>query len=447
MSYVFDTNPTVLLPKKADNAVVVELLSNYTYSTEWNVIFSEQNYISIGNYEKAEYSDAEYVINVTDGGVYVAGNDYPSTMRGFLSFLERIKYSEQDNSFYIENCCITEKPLISFRCTHLCIFPETEFDFLKKCIRSCAIAKFSHIILEFWGMLKFDCMKELSWPFAYTKEKVRELVKEANALGVEIIPMFNHLGHASAAREIRGKHVVLDQNPRYEYLFESYGWIWNIKRADVRKLLADVRNELMEVCGEGKYFHLGCDEAYAYGHETAKAHEMVEFLNGISKELNAKGRRGIIWHDMLLSNDEFKGYCACSDKDVADILINNIDKELIIADWQYSVHNETWTTSRKFKEKGFDVLCCPWNNVQNVDEAIDTVLSNGLFGIIHTTWHTLHGGFREMIYAGVYSYGTSAENREDIQRFYAADVARKALPAFGDYEKGGWSRKMTGPGL
>jgi hypothetical protein len=112
---------------------------------------------------------------------------------------------------------------------------------LKKCVRSCAIAKYSHIIFEFWGMLKFDCMKELSWPFAYSKEEIKKIVSEANALGVEIIPMFNHLGHASACREINGKHVVLDQNPQMEYLFESYGWAWNLKRDDVRSLLSKVR--------------------------------------------------------------------------------------------------------------------------------------------------------------------------------------------------------------
>ena len=56
-------------------------------------------------------------------------------------------------------------------------------------------------------------------------------------------------------------------------------------------------------------------------------------------------------------------------------------------------------------------------------------------------------GFREMIYAGVLSYGTNKKNLDDILRFYCADIARKALPSFGEYEKSGWSEKMTGPGL
>lgn len=447
MSYIFDTHPRIVLPQKANNPVIGELLSNYTYGMKWDVVYSDSNDISIGNDTKAEFDDSEYIINVTDGGVYIEGRDHSATMRGFLSFLEKIKYSEQDHSFYIENCRITKKPLIDFRCVHLCIFPETKLDFLKKCIRSCAIAKFTHIIFEFWGMLRFDCMKELSWPFAYTKEKIREIVKEANALGVEIIPMFNHLGHASACRERNGKHVVLDQAPRYEYMFHSYGWIWNFSRSDVRHLLAEIRGELIELCGEGKYFHLGCDEAYAFGHNEDQACAMAQYLNAVSKELHVKGRRGIIWHDMLLSKNEFPGYVATSDKGISNILIKNLDKKLIVADWQYDIHKETWKTSQRLKESGFDVLCCPWDHKQNVNEAVNTVVSDRLFGLIHTTWHTLFHGFREMIYAGVLAYGTDQENLDDIRRFYCAAVARKALPSSGEYEKCGWSETMTGPGL
>jgi len=183
------------------------------------------------------------------------------------------------------------------------------------------------------------------------------------------------------------------------------------------------------------------------GSDENEALKMAEYLNKISDDLRSKGRRAIMWHDMLLSNEEFKGYVAHSSSKVSDILIQNTDKSIIIADWQYSCHNEAWRTSPKFKENGFDVVCCPWNNKQNISEAVDTVTANKLYGIIHTTWHTLHYGFREMIYAGVASYGTSRKDLDDIHRFYCASVARKALPSYGEYEKCGWSEKMTGAGL
>lgn len=448
MSYFLETIPTINMPSIADNPVIEELLKNYTYGAKWNVFCNlNNNCITMGNYKEINRGNSEYVLNVTDDGVYIEGRDYSATMRGFLTFLEKIKYSDSEDCFYIEKHCIAESPLLNFRCVHLCIFPETKLDFLKKCVRSCAIAKYSHIILEFWGMLKFDCMKELSWPFSYSKEEIKEIVKEANALGLEIVPMFNHLGHAPASRAINGKHVVLDQNPGYEYMFESYGWIWNFKRDDVYELLSKIRDELIEVCGKGSYFHIGCDEAFSIGSDEVKAMEMTAFVNRVSADLKAKGRRAIMWHDMLLSHQEFEGYVANSKKEISDAIIKSLDKNIIIADWQYACHNETWKTSKKFKENNFDVVCCPWDNAQNINEAVDTVVSNELYGIIHTTWHTLFTGFTKMIYAGVASYTSNKEIRSDANMFYCAAVVRKALPSCGEYEKCGWSEKMTGPGL
>ena len=116
MSYILDTENAISMPMSAENSVTEELLSNYTYGRKWNVAYNAQgNCITVGNYTKADYGDSEYVINVTDDGVYIEGREFPSTMRGFMTFLERIKYSVDDGSFYIENCCITENPLMSFR--------------------------------------------------------------------------------------------------------------------------------------------------------------------------------------------------------------------------------------------------------------------------------------------------------------------------------------------
>ena len=261
MSCILDVSKKFNMPIKANNPVIEELLSNFTYGEKWEVSYEgEQNQITFGNYIPCELESFEFALNISAEGVYISGKDYSSLIRGFITFLEEIKYSEKDDTFYLEENCIRKNPIIDFRCAHFCLFPDINLDFMKKCIRSCAIVKYSHLIIEFWGTLKFDCMKELGWTFAYSKEEIKELVNEANALGIEIIPMFNHLGHASASRSMEGKHVILDQNPKYEYMFESYGWVWNFQKEEVSVLLSKVRKELIELCGEGRYFHLGCDE-------------------------------------------------------------------------------------------------------------------------------------------------------------------------------------------
>lgn len=446
MKYILKKSEKIILPSAANHPVVEEFLSNYTYGERWELAYHGEDRITIENGAEIERENAEFVLNVTQDGVYISGEDYSATMRGFITFLEKIKYEEKENYFYLETGCTYGKPKMKFRCAHLCLFPQTDLQFFRKCVRSCAIVKYSHLIFEFWGMFSFECLKELSYPFAHSKEVIREIVEEANALGVEIIPMFNHIGHASSCRGANGQHVVLDQNPRYAYLYETYGWVWNFKREDVRELQRKMRDELMEVCGKGNYFHLGCDEVHSFLNDEDNARGMAAYINQVAAELREKGRRAIIWHDMMLSQDYWEEkYFGNSSRSVSDILMNSIDKRILIADWQYKNHDGPWKTSKRFKESGFDVVCCPWDDLQNNREAAQTVEEYELCGAIHTTWDTIISGFRSMIYAGKIFYGADdVDCLEDVIWFYSAEVVRKAMPCHGEYEKSGWSEKMTG---
>lgn len=301
-------------------------------------------------------------------------------------------------------------------------------------------------------MLRFDCMSELSWPFAYTKEEAKRVIGEANSLGMEVIPMFNHLGHASACRERNGKHVILDQNPRYEHLFNDFGWEWNFEDEEVYSLLKQIRKELIELCGNGSYFHLGCDEAYSLGHGTNSGKELCKYINRIEAELESDGRRAIIWGDMLLDKESFKNeperYSANCETEIVDTITNHLNKNIIIADWQYSLTCQQWKSAQMLSSKGFDIICCPWDNIENAKSAIDTVQSLNLYGIMHTTWHTLFSGFPAMVFSGKSSWNKSAYMIHKKEGYhYCASIVRKVCPANGDYEKAGWSEKMTGPGL
>lgn len=145
---------------------------------------------------------------------------------------------------------------------HICVFPENDLYFIKKLIRLAVLCQYTHIVIEFWGMLRYDRLKELAWPHAFTKAEAGELIRECRELGMEPVPMFNHLGHATGSRLCYGKHVVLDQNAKLEHLFTPDGWAWNIGSSEVAELLRGIRIELYELFGPGEYCHIGCDEAY-----------------------------------------------------------------------------------------------------------------------------------------------------------------------------------------
>ncbi len=451
----------ICFPEKANNMVINEILKAFTFSTLTKCSFTQKtNTISIGSAEKILEDNMDFTINVTAQGVCISAKDYPKLMNGFTTFLELLKYSKTDG-FYIPLGVYSDKGSMEFRSVHLCIFPETKLEFLKKCIRTCAFAKYTHVVLEFWGMFKYNCLKELSWPFALCKDTVRDLAKEINALGMEIIPMFNHLGHASGCRIMHGKHVVLDQNPKYEYMFKNYGWEWDYSKPEVYDLLAKVRDELIEVCGAGSYFHLGCDEAYAACLDEESVAEMTEYINRLSHELMSKGRRAIIWGDMLLCTEDIvklEGtYYANSKREVSEYLLNNLSKDIIIADWQYEALDDVWKTTEFLKSYGFTMLCCPWNNEENIVSAIKTANTLGIMGIMETTWHTLIQVFPLMVFGGYYAYSYGSKNAlhplykdtlgKDTFRCHAATIARKVSPSGGEYLKAGWSEESVGAGL
>ena len=264
----------------------------------------------------------------------------------------------------ITMAAVCPHPSMDMRSIHVCVFPETTLTLLEKCFTMAGLLKCSHIVLEFWGTIQYDALPEMAWSGrSYSKRQIKPLIELANDFGMEVVPMTNHLGHASQARGGMGKHAVLDQNPRLATLFEPDGWTWCLSNPRVHTLLRRFREELIELCGEGKYFHLGCDEAYSYAScrrcaGKDRVEMLARYLNGLAAELDEQGRRAFIWGDQFLDAQAWKGtgYIATSRPDqMTHLALEKLDRRLIIADWQYSLTEEEKIRSAElFREKGFD---------------------------------------------------------------------------------------------
>jgi hypothetical protein len=171
-----------------------ELWANFTLSTgKLNIEKSKsmkENEFAITNLAKnisfpILEKGFEYAIDVNSEGIFVSSNDEKGIIHAFTTLLQMIEPKNLEvgkEKFAIKNCSISDKPAISFRGIHICIFPETTLIFVQKVIRLSGLMKFTHIVIEFWGTLKYDVMSELSWENAYSKDQIRPLIKEANAL-------------------------------------------------------------------------------------------------------------------------------------------------------------------------------------------------------------------------------------------------------------------------
>ena len=407
----------------------------------------------VGGVALPEVGEYEFAIRISGGGVAVVGRDRRGLLHGYYTLLEMIRPISLDEGmeeFALSACEIYDAPDLEIRAAHFCLFPENKLYELERFIRVCAILKCTHISLEFWGTLKFDCLAELGWADAHGKDEIRELIGLARELGVEVIPTFNHWGHATQSRGRLGKHTVIDQNPRLATMFNRTGWVWEIGQDRVRALHREIRRELIELCGEGDFFHIECDEAYeAEGVEGLC--EFTDYLGEVCAELKALGRRPMMWADMLLLRERFprdvRYSCNLRCTEAEDVMLAGVPREVIAVDWQYEVTEHPFKTSEHLKALGFEVMTAPYDrSYANPAAAVRTATELGLKGVMHTTWHTMHRGMRHL-----HLTLRRAWNKDfvwcDGEMMYVSALVGKAFPSGGDYARSGWSERQIGPGI
>ena len=388
--YLFlDNKTTVIADDRMNNETVKKLWNSFTLTTSEICFEKGENFsFCLGNTQLPTLSEGkEYVLNVDKNGAAITGKDYGGLMRGFMSLLMKIEPDE--TTLKIKSVLEESNYNIHNRMIHICVFPENDLYFIKKLIRLCALCQYTHIVIEFWGMLQYDCLKELAWPHAFTKAQAAELIEECRNLGIEPIPMFNQLGHATASRLCYGKHVVLDQNPKLQYMFTPDGWAWNIESEAVKRLLKQVRQELYKLFGEGEYMHIGCDEAYYISRNNTLRKQLPEYLEKSTNEVESEGRRPMLWMDMLLEKGAFKDCYTVGEKDEVENIRNATAKSSVFVDWQYDRVETPIPSLLSLKNCGRDAMGAPWFKAQNYNAHVQTIENNDLFGIMLTTWDTL----------------------------------------------------------
>jgi hypothetical protein len=122
-------------------------------------------------------------------------------------------------------------------------------------------------------------------------------------------------------------------------------------------------------------------------------------------------------------------------------MLHGLNRDIVLADWQYHAKKAPVETSKVFQTSGFDTLLCPWDAGEaNLRAVIETAKASGLFGVMHTTWHTLSSGMPYVLLAAVGSFDGQWRFNVPGAQAYTAALWRKVMPIEGDYRKAGWSR-------
>lgn len=402
MDCLFSGKQQIRIDPSADTALLADLFRNYTGRTcEAEFLPGDPRTAVCGQAPlPALGENDEYVLQIAPTGFCVIGQDRVGMIRGLLALFLRIR--PQKTGFALSAETVHGAFSVSVRMAHLCVFPENTFPEIRKWVRAFGMLQYTHLIVEFWGTFPFESFPEYGWAeYAFSKPQVRTLVREGKALGMEMIPMLNVLGHASGCRLRSGKHAVLNRHPEYAYLFSPDGWAWNFTDPEVCGRLAQMRSELYDVFDDPRCFHLGLDEAYIYRRGYVSAEAVADYFGKAVREILDEGKTPLLWADMLIPKSALQTVgevhsCAQEDK-TAQRMLDALPKEAILCDWEYEARQAPVEPSVYLKEHGFRVVGCSWYKTGNIAAYVETAKTAPLFGAMLTTWHTLSANARSLL--------------------------------------------------
>ena len=192
-------------------------------------------------------------------------------------------------------------PVVPVRGVHLDLkgTPPT-FDRLLRLLEVFAALRYNAVLVEWEDTFPWTTDERFRCETAYSPEQVGRFHAAAARLGLEVIPLVQCLGHMETWLSPRGyEHLreVPDRSDVLNPLAEGARDLVGRNVANVLALSPDVR-----------HFHLGGDEAWSFGMhpdtkafiaEHGKGALYLQHVEPILDELNARGIRPILWHDMM----------------------------------------------------------------------------------------------------------------------------------------------------
>ena len=243
------------------------------------------------------------------------------------------------------------------------------------------------------------------------------------------------------------KNVVLDQNPRLSLLFEPMGWSFCISNPETIEIINAASDELIELFGPGEYFHMGLDESLDFAtcnlcYKKNKGEFLAEFVNAVAERMRKKGRRTMIWADMLQPITKYLTPNATKSLPTHEAL-GKIDKDVLIVDWQYYTDDKKNPTAKHISDQGYQVITASYNDFANMQLMAENAGSSNYFGYMSTGWGEEKTNADLILYSADVAWNAKRANEIDSfrlePRFYAVgNLQRKLLPTSATIESAGW---------
>ncbi len=296
--------------------------------------------------------------------------------------------------------------------------------------------KMNTYMLYLEDMLQFDAYPSIGKGRGrLTKDEVKEIVSYAKEHFIEVVPIFQTLGHYEN---------ILTQDKFLKYAEFPGAASLNVSNDSIYIFLDNMLKEVFELF-PSKYFHMGADESYDVGLGASKylvdstdiATVHANHYKKIYNICKKYGKTVLMYGDIILKHPE---------------ILSKIPKDIIIVDWHYRP-SYNYPSAKTFNDEGFKYYVSPssWNfltpfpaNINalpNIKYFIKTGLENNASGMINSNWGDYGAEtFKEFI---LFDYAWSAQcswnfNESNIETFsknYFYDFFGVNDPGFTDVYK------------
>lgn len=371
--------------KKKLEVIRIQVLDSFPEiksSLSKNSLFFPNNLYEVVTAKK-DFQDQGYLLIAINSKLVVETNSKQGLFYGIQTLIQLLN-SNQDK-LSINEIKVLDYPALLIRgiSDDISRGQAPKIENLKKFIQNISHFKINHYYLVYMqDMFKFRNYPEIGKNRgAYSKEEIKELVDFAKKHFVEIIPIFQTVGHWD--------------NILYNPTYWKYGEFpgsnsLNLANDEIYEILDKTIEELSEVF-TSEYFHIGADESFDVG--KVKSKQYIEdkglgkvYLDHYKKVYDIVKKYGykkvVIYHDILNKYND---------------VLENLPKDMIIMYWKYD-KKKKYSTLDKIKNFNFPIIVSPsimdFNRIfpsiekyeQNIMKLIKYGFIKGAIGEVTSSW-------------------------------------------------------------
>ena len=368
-----------------------------------------------------ELGDEGYLLNIDDKAILIAAPTEKGVFYGTQSLLQLMEKNRK--RVQLPKVTIRDYPLFKIRgiSDDISRGQISTLDDFKNIVRNLSYFKINIYMPYIEDMFEFKEYPEIGiFRGRLTKEEARELVRYAQKYHVEIVPIFECLGHQDRILSI----------PRFNHLAETPDkpWCFAPVVEDTYPFLSNCIKELTDVY-PSKYFCIGCDETYDLGRgkskeladKIGKDGVFAQHILRVKEILDKLGKQTWMYADMPFSRE----YPDLKEK---------LPKDIVMVNWIYRIADD-YDRAHAIANWGNPQIVSPavhgWARLfpdfelanGNVDHLLNVGYKVKAIGEIQSSWCDFGGeNYREFNW---YSYAYSADagwNPDHLKRDWFDDV-------------------------